>query len=125
METYPVNLPLPLRTGYKLETENNIIRTPLQSGRARQRTAFTFVPSYADVSWILTATQAVDFESFTVIVGADWFNLTLKTPNGDESRVVRFMQSPTGPVLMGINLWQYAAKLELRDRATTITSSSL
>ena len=113
---YPSILPLPLRSGYGLTPENNIIRTEMVSGRARQRVQYTSIPSYANLSWLLTQTQAQLFESWSSLVGADWFSLTLKTPLGLSPYDCRFMATPKGPTLEGVSLWRYTAEVELRDR---------
>lgn len=113
---YPTGLPAPLRAGYGINPENNIIRTQMVSGRARQRVAYTSVPAYADLSWLFTAQQAQTFESWSAGQGGDWFNIKLKTPLGYYNQECRFMESPSGPDLVGINLWSYKAKVEIKNR---------
>lgn len=117
MIAYPKGLPLPLRSGYGFEPTNNIIRTDMESGRARQRIAFTKVPTASSLSWIFDATQAQLFEAWAIQVAkAQWFTMTLKTPLGLLEYEVRFTESPTGPVLVGVDGWQYSAKVELKER---------
>lgn len=116
MADYPSGLPAPLRAGYNINPENNIIRTQMVSGRARQRVAYTSVPAYVDLSWLLTAQQAQLFESWSAVAGGDWFNVKLKTPLGYFPQACRFMESPQGPQLVGRDLWAYKAKAEIRDR---------
>ena len=114
---YPSNLPCPLRAGYNINPENNIIRTQMVSGRARQRVQYTSVPAYADLSWIFTAQEGQVFESWSISAGADWFSIKLKTPLGYYLHECRFMETPQGPSLIGVDLWGYKAKVEIRDRA--------
>lgn len=119
---YPTGLPAPLRSGYDINPENNIIRTQMVSGRARQRVAYTSVPAYVSLSWLLTAQQAQVFESWTAAVGGVWFNLDLNTPLGYFGQECRFMETPQGPQLTGVDLWMYKAKAEIRDRVTVDSS---
>ena len=118
MTTYPSSLPHPLKEGYSFEPENNILRTPMQSGRARQRQMFTSVPSYATLSWILSDQQAQLFEAWTdQVAKADWFDMRLRTPLGTFDQQVRFMSSVSGPKRIGVRHWGYNVQVELRERA--------
>ena len=119
---YPSNLPCPLRAGYDINPENNIIRTQMVSGRARQRVQYTSIPAYVDLQWIFTAAEAQTFESWSEAAGADWFQIKLKTPLGYYLQDCRFMETPQGPKLTGRDLWSYRAKVEMRDRAVIDSS---
>jgi len=112
---YPVQLPCPLRSGYSITPENNIIRTQMVTGRARQRVAYTSIPSYVDLSFIFNVQEAKTFESWAKFIGGDWFNIRLKTPTGYAAHECRFMEVPQGPTLDGGNLWRYKAKAETRN----------
>lgn len=117
MIEYPVELPFPTRDGFALEQENNISRTEMQSGRSRQRVRFTSVPSYVSLRWIFTVPQAQLFEGWASdVVGAGWFLLKLRTPIGLTEHQARFIESPKGPALFGLDRWSYTAKVELRDK---------
>lgn len=117
MIEYPVELPFPTRDGFALEAANKILRTEMQSGRARQRIRFTSVPSFVSLRWIFTTPQAQLFEGWADdVVGAGWFALTLRTPIGLTEHQARFLESPQGPALFGIDRWAYTARVELRDK---------
>ncbi|VVN83753.1 hypothetical protein [Pseudomonas fluorescens] len=117
MNAFPKELPLPLRSGYGFEPSNNIIRTDMESGRARQRIAFTKVPTSNNLSWIFDPSQALLFEAWAVQVAkAQWFTMKLKTPLGLLEYEARFTESPAGPVLVGQDGWQYSARVELKER---------
>jgi len=122
---YPAILPAPLRAGYNINPENNIIRTQMVSGRARQRVAYTSVPAYADLSWLFTALEGMIFESFVAAAGGDWFMISIKSPIGYIAQECRFMESPQGPQLVGVNLWSYKAKVELREKPSLDPSYAL
>ena len=114
---YPVGLPLPLRDSYEFQPVNRIRRTPQDSGRARQRTEFTSVPTIAQLSWMFNEEQARLFEAWSEqVVGAGWFEITLLTPMGFDVSEVRFTQTPQGGQLRGKFHWRYSVDCELRTR---------
>lgn len=113
----PKELPLPLISGYGFESTNNILRTEMESGRARQRISFTKVPTTNNLKWYFNAMEAQLFEAWAIQVAkAQWFTMKLKTPLGLLDYEVRFTESPIGPVLVGVNGWQYSARVELKER---------
>lgn len=114
---YPSGLPCPLRDNYGFTPTNNIQRTEMQSGRARQRITFRNTPSMLSLSWICSPVQALLFESWCVqVAGAEWFEIPLLTPQGYETVDVRFTETPGGGELVGVQSWRYTAVLELRNR---------
>lgn len=117
MIPYPKGLPYPLRDNYGFEQTNNIQRTDMASGRARQRVAFRNAPSRVSLQWLMSAGQAAVFESWAaLIVGAGWCQIPVRTPLGLEDTEVRFTSVPTGPALFGVNHWKFSAVCELRKR---------
>lgn len=118
---YPTGLPLPLRNGYDINHVSPLMRSDLQSGRARQRRRYTSVPSMASVSWNMSQAQARVFESwfrYELSDGAEWFNAELRTPLGLQSYECRFADMYSGPQLVGVDRWVFQAMLEIRDRQT-------
>lgn len=118
---YPVGLPMPLRNGYDTNHVSTMMRTEMQTGRARQRRRYTSVPTMASVSWIMTEKQAQLFEGFfrwTLVDGTEWFNLTLLTPLGLKPYEARFAEMYNGPMLTGRDMWTFTAELEIKDRQT-------
>ena len=117
MIEYPVELPFPTREGFALESTNQIVRTEMQSGRARQRVRFTSVPSFVSLRWIFTTPQAQLFDAWASDVArAGWFTLKLRSPIGLTEHQARFIESPQGPALFGLDRWSYTARVELRDK---------
>lgn len=117
MIEYPVELPFPTREGFALESTNQIVRTEMQSGRARQRVRFTSVPSFVSLRWIFTTPQAQLFDAWASDVArAGWFTLKLRSPIGLTEHQARFVESPQGPALFGLDRWSYTARVELRDK---------
>lgn len=114
---YPEGLPCPLRENYGFTPVNNIRRTPMDSGRARQRIEFRNVPTMVSLRWIMTPPQAMLFEAWAVqVVGAGWFEMELLTPLGFEDQEVRFTETPVGGELTGKFLWRYNVTCEVRNR---------
>lgn len=114
---YPTGLPCPLRENYAFTPVNNIRRTPMDSGRARQRVEFQNVPTMVQLSWVMTDIQARLFEAWAAqVVGAGWFNIELLTPLGFDTAEVRFTETPVGGELTGKFLWRYRVVCELRNR---------
>jgi hypothetical protein len=121
---YPADLPLPLRSGYGLNHVSPMMRTELESGRARQRRRYTSVPSIASVAWVFTQSEAQLFEAWfrwTLSDGVEWFNATLRTPLGLMPYECRFVEMYSGPDLVGMDRWQLGASLEIRERQTLST----
>lgn len=118
---YPSQLPAPLREGYAIQHDSPLMRTQMQSGRARQRRRFTSVPSVISVSWIMTEVEAQLFEAWfrwTTVDGSKWFNVSLSTPTGRKPRVCRFTDIYNGPTRLGPNRWRFTAQLEEIERDT-------
>lgn len=115
MLSIPNGIPLPLRDGYGFSPISPIQRTPLSSGRARQRRRFLSVPTMVNVSWLCNEEQAKLFEGWAKwgIGYADWFLCPLKSPLGLVPTRARFTDIYQGPELVGVNHWRYTATLEL------------
>lgn len=115
--SYPTGLPCPLRENYAFTPVNNIRRTPMDSGRARQRIEFTNAPATVQLQWIMGQVQAQVFEAWAAqVVGAGWFNMTLLTPLGFNTEEIRFTETPVGGELTGKFLWRYRVVCEVRTR---------
>lgn len=122
MPSFPTELPLALQAGYALQHVPPFVRTEMQSGRARQRRSFTSVPSMVQVSWIFeTDGEAQLFEGWFrddlgAKDGANWFDMPLQTPLGTFNYDCRFAEMYQGPTLVGGDMWQISARLEIRER---------
>lgn len=87
------------------------------SGRARQRILFDSAPTMVSLSWICSDLQAQLFEAWAAQVArAGWFLMPLKIPGGMRKVEIRFIETPVGPELIGIDNWRYTANCELRER---------
>lgn len=117
LPAYPEGLPCPLRENYAFTPVNNIRRTNMDSGRARQRIEFRNVPTMVQLNWVMSEPQAQLFEAWAAqVVGAGWFTMELLTPLGFDTQEVRFTETPVGGELTGKFLWRYKVVCEVRDR---------
>lgn len=113
---YPLGLPPPMRDGYSFTPTNNIIRTDMQSGRARQRVEFEDVPDMLKLKWTLSEIQSRLFGTWARnAVGAGWCTIPLLTPMGYDTLEVRFTERVDGPSLTGRFHWIWTATVELRE----------
>lgn len=117
---YPKELPSPSRLNYAIQHVSPFERTQMRSGRAKQRRTFTSVPSMVPLSWLLTTVEAQLFEAWFahgITDGADWFNISLKTPAGNMAPYeCRFTEMYDGPALVGVDDWRITAEVEIRER---------
>ncbi|MNJ16337.1 hypothetical protein D3C77_105980 [compost metagenome] len=117
---YPSGLPLGLHSGRTYQVVSPLMRTQMTSGRAKQRRRYGFVPEMAQIQWLFNNLEGQAFEGWwrdQLLDGALWFSMILQTPLGLSPHDCRFTGVYTGPTLVGPDLWQYSAELELRERA--------
>jgi len=113
---YPVGLPLAMRDDYSFSPTNNITRTDMQSGRARQRVEFEDSPDMLKLKWTLTQNQSALFSAWArQVVGAGWFKMPILNPLGFEEVELRFTERVDGPTLTGRFHWIWSAVCELRE----------
>lgn len=113
---YPRGLPFPMRDSYAFTPTNNIVRTDMQSGRARQRVEFEDSPDMLNLKWTLTEQESRLFGVWArSVVGAGWFDMTILTPMGFETVELRFTERVDGPSLIGRFHWVWTAVCELRE----------
>ena len=118
---YPSYLPRPVRDGYALRHVSPLRRVDMQTGRVRQRRVYSNAPSMVSVAWRLTESEAWLFEGFYRHVlqdGALWFACPLETPLGIQDYEARFVSMYQGPSLIGPDIWEIQASLEMRQRNT-------
>jgi hypothetical protein len=119
MIEYPAELPLPLQDGYALQTPvDPMLRTQMESGRARQRLNFDETPEMINAKWNCDRNQMAFFRGWyarTLKQGVEWFTTRLLLPEGFIDVECRFTGKPTGPTLVQVSRWEYSATLELRE----------
>lgn len=117
MATWPSTLPAPDLSGYQVKRRNNLLRTEMEAGLARQRRNSVGVIYDASVTWRLTPAQKTVFDDFfenTIYSGAAWFDVSLTTDGVMRTFNARFMPATLKAVaLPGMN-WSISADLELQ-----------
>lgn len=116
---YPESLPAPLWADNAYAPVSPNLRTPMDSGRARQRRKFSSVPVIRQATWQMTSAEARAFELFyknTLKDGTEWFNIRLRHPLGYVPLVCRVVGVYTGPSAFGVDRWRYSAQLEVWER---------
>lgn len=119
MIKYPSILPLPLLSSTSFKQQSNILRTEMNSGRARQRRRFLSVPTTMAATWQLSSRMADVFEGFYKynLTGNEWFLLKIPTPQGLVEHEARFINSPMESYKpLGAGRWSYQANVEIKER---------
>jgi hypothetical protein len=118
--SYPAGLPPPLVSGFGLQHVSPMTRTPLTSGRARQRREYTSVPSdVRGAVFLLSNKQCMLFEAWfkeVLIDGTEYFDCPMRLPTGRATYKSRFTNIYAGPDLVSPNLWRITAPLEIEER---------
>ncbi|MBB1329454.1 hypothetical protein H5087_08855 [Pseudoalteromonas sp. SR43-7] len=116
---YPKDLKLPLVSTHSLAQQSNLLRTDMQSGRARQRKRFQSVPTTMGATWKLNEYQAQILEGFVTHGTNDavnWFLMPIRTPEGLIEHEVRFKQSPLEACSFNGGFWNYSTNIEIKKR---------
>ena len=98
MPAWPSTLPAPLLDGYSLKPDSRLRRTEMESGPAKQRRIATAGPTVVTLSWIFNRQQYAVFSAWfhhIVADGQEWFDMTLRTAQGENTVRVRFKEPPT------------------------------
>lgn len=119
MIKYPSILPYPLLSSTSFKQQSNILRTEMNSGRARQRRRFLSVPTTMPATWRLSSRLATVFEGFYEhdLKDNEWFLMDIPTPQGMIEHEVRFINSPMESCKpLGAGRWSYQANIEIKNR---------
>lgn len=118
-KTYPDYLPLPQISGYAFKHVSPFIRSEMITGRARQRRAYTSVPSMLSFTWEMTRGEAGLFEIWFKEVltdGTEWFLFKLDSPAGFREYECRFSEMYEGPELIDWSHYTFSAVVEVKER---------
>ena len=124
MNFYPLDLPLPLQSGYSIKRAPSVIRTSMTDGSVFQRRMRKYAPMTANVTISLQGERKAEFDKFIAKCedGASWFVMPLLMGTKIEPRKVRIQSGKTNENLQfrsdGGALWQVALTLDV-DEVTT------
>ena len=76
---YPASLPCPLIKPYQVDVNMGVLRTPMDSGHARQRRLHRRMPHIFTLEFALSIDQLGRWQPWVNEFGYDWFQLDLST----------------------------------------------
>lgn len=124
MNFYPLDLPLPLQSGYSIKRAPSVLRTTMTDGSVFQRRMRKYAPMTANVTISLQGERKAEFDKFIAKCedGASWFVMPLLIGTKIEPRKVRIQSGKTNESLTFRSdsgaLWQVALTLDV-DEVTT------
>lgn len=117
MDSWPASLPAPLVDGVSYESQNNTVRTQMETGAAKMRRRFTKVPEDVTFSLIVSRPERLDLDQFVTdtlkdVLPFEWTEFRYP-PAHDNIAVYRFKSRPKySPAGSGF-LWRADIELEL------------
>lgn len=108
-----------MQDGYSLKPVSPLLRTDLESGRARQRRKYLSTPMMASFNFLFTDGQYMLFDGFfrhTLTDGVSWFNMPLRVSVGYANYVCRFTDIYSEATITQGRFWNVSAELELWER---------
>lgn len=103
---FPAVLPAPTVGGYSYKPQENVIRTDMEAGPARQRRRFTREATTVSLQFIFTQTEMGVFEYWfrnEAKHGASWFDMNLASGAGIQQVQARFVAPYKAKALPGLN----------------------
>lgn len=116
METWPLSsLPYP-STDYSGSVDAGVLRTKMDSGKARQRRKTVSELATISVKWEFSDDEMSIFRAWhaeKLNLGVDWFNIDLPFGGGLETQQARFVQGNFSPTYTAHLYWEVTASLEV------------
>jgi hypothetical protein len=122
--SFPSVLPAPGVSGYSLAPQENVIRTDMESGPARQRRRFTREATTINLTFLFNRTQMGVFEYWfnnDAQHGAAWFNISLANGAGITTVQARFVGPYKATARPGL-FFDVTAEVEV-DQMPTISQA--
>ena len=108
----------PLWAGFSMQPDPGVLRTPMESGLARQRRRFSTPLTIISVRWAMTPTQFVFFKSWisgAAAFGGAFFDITLRLDEDAARQVEARFHGKPRYTHAGVSGWIVDAELEVRD----------
>lgn len=116
METWPSSsLPDP-SDNYTGNVDAGVLRTKMDSGKARQRRKTVSELASISVEWEMTDTEMVIFRAWhaeKLNLGLDWFLINLPFGGGMQQQQARFVKGDFNASYAAVNNWSVTATLEV------------
>lgn len=113
---FPATLPKLVMTNYSYKPTNNLIRTQMETGPAKQRRRFVNVPTEISAEWIFTRAELGIFEKFwkeQLYDGAGWFKLKVVNGAGESECNARFTEPYSASASVREFMWKVNGKVEV------------
>lgn len=114
--SFPTNIPKVFMGQYSYKADNNVVRTEMESGLARQRRRSIFKTVKFNVKWIFSRSELAIFEKFyseEIYDGAGWFNIKLVNGTGESEYKARFVaDSVETQTVANEHVWEVTGVLE-------------
>jgi len=120
MATWPSTLPNPQSDGYQVKPVDQMVRTDMDSGAARQRRRTTARNDKVTLSWLFTDAQAAAFRTWFYDAttgaagGSNWFTVTLALALGGQTSVEARFTGPCQINHIGGLQWHVTGEVEVR-----------
>lgn len=108
-----------LMASHQIDQDLGLIRTPMDSGLARQRKRFGQPLPRVKVQWLMSNTQVALFKSWLAAkaaFGGAFFQIELPMDEAVDTYDARFAGTQVGYAKLGVDTWRVTAELEVKDR---------
>lgn len=112
LPVWPVSLPL---AEFSRQPADPFIRTPMDSGLARQRRRFRVYPITQSVQFVLTEAQFATYAAFAendLNGWTGWFMLKIRDARGVRLARVRFVKAPAEELVSAGGIWRVSGQVE-------------
>jgi hypothetical protein len=117
---FPDWLPRPLQDGYGFEPVSPLISTNMQGGGTIQRRRYRSTPTNGTLTWGYLNDKEANFlmawVQDVIKDGQLWFEIDLKTPEGDFAYACQLRDMYQGPTLMDAVFWGFSVPVRLKRR---------
>lgn len=111
---WPDTLPLePEADGYEEEIVDNVERSPVDAGPAKQRPGSTGLQERIKVSYVLTDAQKIAFKDFLKSIGWGARPFYYRHPTEGTLIIVQIVSQISGPKRISANNWLVSYSLEI------------
>lgn len=117
---FPASLPAPQVAGYTGSDDLPLWKTEMEQGPPRVTRFSNQYTTYQNFAFVFTEAELtvfMDFITNTINLGADWFNITIKTYGGQFVHRCRLRGTPARTYQNG--LWRVNMVVDTEERVTS------
>lgn len=112
---FPTNIPKVFMGEYSYKPDDNVVRTEMEAGLARQRRRSLFRTVKFNVKWIFSRAELAIFEKFyseEIYDGVAWFTIKLVNGTGESDYKARFVGGVDTKTAANEHIWEVTGVLE-------------